>query len=305
MTLEWWLKISYSVQLSLGCLLFSLPLRKKKGFVVRFLVCTSCFLLLYFYLAQLVSKHEALPILLLYWGSYIVATVLLMYGLVDYTWADNTYFALIVCAIQHIAFNLFLICRYLTNLYWVSILLFLAVYGLTYLYSSKTIAAKRHFEVRAEAIIPMATILLIVWVLSVADLTGVTSLGTNAPQKLVYHLLDSLCCVYVLWVQISHQEKLNLQNELSGINYAWLNQINQYQVTRETIDNINRKCHDLKYQIKALRHITGEAEKSAFFDEIEREIMIFDSAVQTGNKALDIVLMEKGMFCNNHGIQWS
>ena len=33
--------------------------------------------------------------------------------------------------------------------------------------------------------------------------------------------------------------------------------------------------------------------------------MIYDTALETGNRALDTVLMEKGLFCKNHDIQWS
>lgn len=93
--------------------------------------------------------------------------------------------------------------------------------------------------------------------------------------------------------------------ELSGIEYAWRQKRDQYEVTRETIDIINRKCHDLKHQIRALKDATDQEEKESFFSEIEDAIMIYDTAFQTGNSALDTVLMEKGLFCKNHNIQWT
>lgn len=33
--------------------------------------------------------------------------------------------------------------------------------------------------------------------------------------------------------------------------------------------------------------------------------MIYDTSINTGNRALDTVLIEKGMYCKNHGIQWT
>jgi len=98
---------------------------------------------------------------------------------------------------------------------------------------------------------------------------------------------------------------MRLQMELSGIDYALRQKKDQYEVTTETIDIINRKCHDLKHQIHVLRNVTDQQEKEAFFSEIEDAIMIYDTALQTGNKALDTVLMEKGLFCKNHNIQWT
>lgn len=107
------------------------------------------------------------------------------------------------------------------------------------------------------------------------------------------------------WVQVNQREKLMLKQELDGINNAWMLQKEQYVIKREIIDNINRKCHDLKHQLRALRQMTNEEEKEAYFNEMEQDIMIYDTAVDTGNKALDVILMDKGLFCKNHNIQWT
>lgn len=93
--------------------------------------------------------------------------------------------------------------------------------------------------------------------------------------------------------------------ELDGIRFMWQQQERQYEITSDTIENINRKCHDLKYQIHNLSDITDETEKREYLQELERDIMIYDVSLQTGNRALDVVLMEKGLFCKNHEIQWS
>lgn len=46
-------------------------------------------------------------------------------------------------------------------------------------------------------------------------------------------------------------------------------------------------------------------EKEEYLTELENDIMIYDTALQTGNRALDIVLMEKALFCKNHQINWT
>lgn len=66
---------------------------------------------------------------------------------------------------------------------------------------------------------------------------------------------------YVLWVQLNQKENLSLQRELDGIRFMWQQQERQYEITSDTIENINRKCHDLKYQIHNLSDITDETEK--------------------------------------------
>ena len=144
-----------------------------------------------------------------------------------------------------------------------------------------------------------------VWILSILDNSAIAGFEAGMWHRIIYRVIDGLCCVYVLWVQINQKERMSLQRELDGINSAWRQQKKQYQVTSETIESINRKCHDLKHQIRALREITDEKEKEEYFNEIENDIMIYDTALNTGNKALDTVMMEKGLFCKNHGIQWS
>ena len=76
-------------------------------------------------------------------------------------------------------------------------------------------------------------------------------------------------------------------------------------MTEDTIENINRKCHDLKHQIRELRNLSDDQEREEYLDELENDIMIYDTALQTGNRALDIVLMEKALYCKNHGINWT
>lgn len=98
---------------------------------------------------------------------------------------------------------------------------------------------------------------------------------------------------------------MHLQKELDGINYVWCQQKEQYRVTQETIEIINRKCHDLRHQLRGLYEIGDEEERSRYLKEMEEAVMIYDTAVKTGNAALDTVLMEKGLLCHNQGIYWT
>ena len=78
----------------------------------------------------------------------------------------------------------------------------------------------------------------------------------------------------------------------------------QYQRSRENVEAINIKCHDIRHQI---RHLAGgsEAVDSGALADIEREVSIYDAQAQTGNEALDTVLTEKGLVCSGAGITLS
>lgn len=68
----------------------------------------------------------------------------------------------------------------------------------------------------------------------------------------------------------------------------------QHMVSRATMDVINRKCHDLRHQIAALRHM-DESQQEKSIGELERAVMIYDSFPKSGNKDLDIILAEKSL----------
>ena len=161
------------------------------------------------------------------------------------------------------------------------------------------------FIVTRRSLFSMLTIVMLVWMLSIMNNSGIDGFEAGIWQQVIYRMTDGLCCFYVLWVQLNQKENLSLQRELDGIRFMWQQQERQYEITSDTIENINRKCHDLKYQIHNLSDITDETEKREYLQELERDIMIYDVSLQTGNRALDVVLMEKGLFCKNHEIQWS
>ena len=78
----------------------------------------------------------------------------------------------------------------------------------------------------------------------------------------------------------------------------------QYEFSRENIEMINRKTHDLKHQLQALAMATDE-ERRQQIEETSRAIDFYDAVVKTGNEALDVLLTEKNVYCTNRGIRLS
>ena len=77
----------------------------------------------------------------------------------------------------------------------------------------------------------------------------------------------------------------------------------QYRQSRESIDVINRKYHDLKHQIAVLRVEEDPARRSAFLDQMEEEIQHYEAQNKTGNSVLDTVLTGKSLYCAKHQIK--
>ena len=97
----------------------------------------------------------------------------------------------------------------------------------------------------------------------------------------------------LLFLQFGLFERSKLQQQNAILQQILHLEQEQHRTSTENIELINRKCHDLKHQISALRYIDSRKEQEESIRQIERAVMIYDLSVKTGNDALDIVLAEK------------
>ena len=118
----------------------------------------------------------------------------------------------------------------------------------------------------------------------------------------IYRLILAFASVGVLLLQNSLEKKQHAEQELEMIQQLWYRQQDQYRLSQENIDLINRKCHDLKHQMAAIRHMKDDEEINRQLKEMEHSVMIYDSVVKTGNPVLDTVLTEKSLYCEEHQI---
>ena len=303
--MELWNRISYMVQLNAACLMFMLPAQKSQRFYLRFLLGALATIGAAFWINGSLGEDGIAKLSYGYWLGYIMVCVAFVWICLDISFKEAIYCAICACAMQHVAYDMVIIYQVAgggSSL--VQIAIYILIYAIFYQTFARKLPKRGSFPVRKSSLAPMVTLVVLVWMLSTLEISGKPGFEAGIGNQIIFRVLDAVCCLYVLWVQIYEKEKLELQRELDGINNMWKQQKRQYEVTEEMIDNINRKCHDLKHQIRALRQMTDEEQKQEYFNEIENDIMLYDTALRTGNKALDVVLMDKGLFCKNHDIQW-
>lgn len=122
----------------------------------------------------------------------------------------------------------------------------------------------------------------------------------------LYNLLnigEIIFYVFMLMIQVLMLASAKERAEFHTMQKLWLEEQKQYRLTKENIEALNIKCHDLKHQIRSLRE-TGQVDP-AYLDSLERSVSIYNSAIQTGNETLDIVLTDKRLHCATHGIQFT
>lgn len=119
--------------------------------------------------------------------------------------------------------------------------------------------------------------------------------------KYFMYVFNLIICLVILVMSFSllHIEKSHIQmSVLKQINYE---KTKQYEMSKQNIELINLKCHDLRHQIRALKSDINSINKDEL-ESIEKQIRIYDSKVKTGNQALDTLLREKSMICLKNNI---
>ena len=119
-------------------------------------------------------------------------------------------------------------------------------------------------------------------------------------NSIVRHVSAVFNCLHLLRWQFELLCSKRLQAELDSANKLLWQAQKQYKISKENIDLINLKCHDMKHQIREIG--TSKRLDREVIEDLERPISVYDSVVKTENEALDIILTEKSFKCLKHNI---
>ena len=137
---------------------------------------------------------------------------------------------------------------------------------------------------------------------SYVDVKSIFSGGTAMDVFIIRTLADlsGMAVLYAYHIQVKEIqmrfEKDTLQN-ITNMQYQ------NYKLSKESIDIVNQKYHDLKHQINLLKTGADTEKAGEYLEQMEREIKIYETQNKTGNKVLDTILTSKSMHCQRHGIE--
>jgi hypothetical protein len=115
-------------------------------------------------------------------------------------------------------------------------------------------------------------------------------------------IVTEFCIMVLLYLFHSIFKNIAMQKELATLDLLYHQQKKQYELSKENIEIINHKVHDLKHQVRALRELP-DRQRDEFVNEITDSIRIYESIVHTGSDVLDTILTEKSLRCNSMNIQ--
>ncbi len=290
----------YGINLWISCLVFLLPLRRKTHFKVRLILSGAvCVLILsgvYYFIENLTDWG--------YWGQVPLLFITYFSAvLIFYNCVKGKGFALWYCGVWGtMTFLLVLETSYVLcspllgdlGNWLLKILFSMAVNVAVGLTLARWMPEKGQYQIGPRQMVSA-------WVFCIMS-ENLFIYAKVDPGAALFNIVLQFYCITLLYLQSALFKKSSMRKELETIQLLWHQQKGQYQLSKETIELINHKCHDLKHQVQAIRAVKDEKERETYLEKIEKSVQIYSAIVRTGNEILDTILTEKSLICENSGI---
>lgn len=117
--------------------------------------------------------------------------------------------------------------------------------------------------------------------------------GRFGNEILYIRTLVDLCGYIALHVQLRVHNEVVARRDAEAMAQLLRSQHDQYEITRRSIDEVNRKHHDMKHHLDAIRSEQDAARRWRILDDLEESIDQYATAVRTGNHVLDAIVAAK------------
>ncbi len=298
-------------QLLLSEAVFLIKGEKRNKFFLRVLTAVVCYAGVVV-LASIAFEYlpKSIPLRLLYFVIFFFCSVPAVHFCFAMKWSQIFFVAIAGYSIEHIASSVSHILIFAIGTQNISRTLLYSVFlTLPYIgcavFFYFALVKRAVFEEKIQymdkrVVIVSVVNLSICLVLSVV----VDDAGSQFVPSVICKIYAILGCSLCLCLQTGLFKEGKMTQENKTLQQMLLFESNQHKISKETIDFINIKCHDLKHQINKLDMQTREG-RAKSIAEISEAILIYDSIARTGNDALDIVLMEKKLLCEKYHIKFT
>ncbi|MBQ9290764.1 MAG: GHKL domain-containing protein [Clostridia bacterium] len=296
-----WFINYFHIQILLIELLFCYRMQRREHFLVRFLPMTAVYCGLPFLVeGSFFNRH-------LVWGwftfGFLIMFVLsgvLVFSCFRMNLRQTVFYCCVAHTLQHMVHCLYRIAEIVLMLNNTAAqalqLVFMALVCVIVWYTLRNrFRESDTVEMRNGPLVAFACVsTLFIYVISY----WTTSLEKETVGVLVFDVTTCLLQVFILLdvfrLRSAEKEQMLMQRMLRQ-------EQEQHALSRATIDVINRKCHDLRHQIAALRNMNPQDQEKSI-GELEQAVLIYDSFPKSGNENVDLVLAEKYLLAEEEHI---
>lgn len=157
-----------------------------------------------------------------------------------------------------------------------------------------------HLQIGGSA--ALTAVMLVLTAFAVSNLGFLPGSEINMSIFSIRTLVD-FSGVLILSVQHEQLQENALHSELAAMDEVLHRQYEQYKRSKEGIELINSRYHELKVQIADIRAQRDRAKQDAALAKMENSILQYEAENKTGNPVLDILLTAKSMECQEKQIR--
>ncbi len=313
-TIEYFLNMSLEALHLFLCLLFSSSMKKRSGFYWKGILSFLVFVSLSFFSYGIDVGNSILSNTLNY-SLIFVSGVCFLFLLFDIHFVSALFFSVLSYSYRHLIYLFWQLLSYLSEA-WFSLdmssfsyvwLLLAFLSGLVYV--PLGIIFYRHIKEYPNVVLPTGKIILAASLSLFINIVlnnfalyyDFSSMSPSLPY--VLNLSSFMATAMLLLILFGNVREASLQDEIRAINQLRYQEEKQYHLSKESIDLINIKCHDLRHQIRDLKN-SGKVVSKEELTQIEDAIRIYDTRVKTGNSSLDVILQEKSLICQKNKIMF-
>ncbi len=296
----------------LGGILFSVHIQKRTHFALRLIGGLALMLLISFLIEQgsqavwlAVGSSLRLSVAMEMGRAVLLfgLTAALLYVLYAYTPMNAVYVAVLGYTIEHLTVLISFCIRYYVfpDDDTMGAVIFLALFATAF--AAEYLLVRRHREgfanINNRSVIVQSGLFLfgsiVLSVLSYHYIVTNPDL-TGTPAVFVVSMFGVLMCVSIIIGLLDSFRIKRIETELLRTRELWHEDVRRYELSKETVDVLNYRYHDLKKRMALLTRDMAASE------QVQRALDDYDDSFRTGNEAIDVVLTEKSILCRQNGV---
>lgn len=324
-----WYKLLFMAELMIAQGLATYTLNKRNNFVLRLVLCVIGAFGLAFLFPLL--DYSALYSSVMFFLFFVITLVGLKVCYEE-SWVNLLFCGLIAYTMQHISHELFNLIALFTgignlNMYGadgsgtgitsgdivsitgvtaINLPVYLGTYALVYWFMwafvFNKIRSQENFKLSNFYLLGWSAVTIFVDIVLSAIVTYADDGNTSTTVLIAFTVANIICCALAVGLQFLMLGKNLVEKDLQTVQQLWKRDKAIYEISKENIDLINMKCHDLKGQISALRNTEGFID-DIVLEEMDNALNFYGAVIKTGNDAIDVILAEKHMLCEKNGIK--
>lgn len=308
--------IRFSMQILIAESAFFLSWKKRERFwfyLISGLIGYFCVAVCIYEVLHRISSQSPV-ILICYYGCLFLTSMGFMKYCFQAEFKELLFAGVCGYATQHIAFALTTAVTEVTHLplygiwdfIWIRFLPYVATAGIVYAFVVRRNAGKGELKRKDIRMVGVSlAIVFTVIILSVLVDHRLFREDSALLQNVFCKIYAVICCIFAIFTaySVSRQNRILHENEM--MESMLHNMSEQQKLSQDAVNIINIKCHDLKYRLSQISKIADAREQKEYIEQVKGAISIYDNIFQTGNDALDLVLTEKSLLCNEYDIKMS